>query len=207
MANSPFMNSESSTAGRCGDVIIPFVSIYEHYYRPVFAYIYSRLNEDVEVARDLTADVFERVYLKSASIRNPSSLQPWIYAVARNRVRDYLRRITRAPREVDLVLIPNDFLFDGQTGPEEKVLKGELLERLKSCIRRLSAPEQEVLSLKFDAGLDSSEIGKVMGRSRENVRVTLFRALKRLRRMLETEEEGKRTGLMASPYESKPETA
>jgi Sigma-70, region 4. len=52
----------------------------------------------------------------------------------------------------------------------------------------LSARDQELISLKFDAELSNAEIAQIMGMTPLNVRVAIFRALRRLRRHMESAE-------------------
>ena len=49
-----------------------FVEAYERYYTKVFAYVYSRVS-NVEVTKDLVAEVFEKAYVKGHSVREPAA--------------------------------------------------------------------------------------------------------------------------------------
>ncbi len=65
-------------------------------------------------------------------------------------------------------------------------------------VRRLSQRDQDLLALKFDGELSDAEIGCVLKMSKVNVRVSIFRALRRLRSLMEEERE------WATAYRSPP---
>ena len=55
-------------------------------------------------------------------------------------------------------------------------------------LRSLPTRDQELISLKFDGELTHAEIGQVMGLTSLNARVSVFRALRRLRARLDKDE-------------------
>ncbi len=54
-----------------------------------------RMTGKQEVARDLTQDVFIKVYEKSNSFREQSKLSTWIYRIAMNHILNFLKREKR----------------------------------------------------------------------------------------------------------------
>jgi RNA polymerase sigma-70 factor (ECF subfamily) len=62
------------------------------------------------------------------------------------------------------------------------------VDRLLQALGRLSPREQRVLSLRFDARLSNREIAQIVGTTEGNVRVIVFRALRRLRALMGPEE-------------------
>src|SRR3972149_7037571 len=65
--------------------------------------------------------------------------------------------------------------------PEAGALHGEAVSNLMRHVRGLSGRDQELLALKFEGELSYVEISRVLGLSEVNARVSIFRALKRLR--------------------------
>lgn len=156
-----------------------FAKAYATYYSRIFAYIYSRLNS-VEVAKDLTAAVFEKAYAKGCGLRDQQAFPAWLFMIARNTVAGYFRQRRRDHRYWEE--IKGSFL--GRTTvdePSERAIHDETAARVMAFVRRLSPREQELLALKFEGELSNGEIARVMGMSPVNVRVSLFRALAKLR--------------------------
>jgi RNA polymerase sigma-70 factor (ECF subfamily) len=69
-------------------------------------------------------------------------------------------------------------------GPEAQVVAFQEVEALKEALRLLSEREQEIIRLRFVAGLTNRAIAKMMGLREGNVAVILFRALRKLRETL-----------------------
>jgi RNA polymerase sigma-70 factor (ECF subfamily) len=65
--------------------------------------------------------------------------------------------------------------------PEWVALRGEEHRELRRLIARLPQDQQEVLALRFAAGMRSPEIGEVVGKRADAVRALLARAMRRLR--------------------------
>jgi RNA polymerase sigma-70 factor (ECF subfamily) len=162
-----------------------FTEAYEAYYTKVFAFVYSRVH-DVELARDLVSAVFERAYTKGREVRDQGAYAAWIFMIAKNVIAGHYRRNKR--EEHHLERAGNELRFvDSPRGPEDALLRDERITELMKQVRTLPRRDQEILSLKFDAEMTNVEIGQVLGMSALNVRVAMFRALKRLKARMESD--------------------
>src|SRR5207247_7505476 len=73
-----------------------FDELYSRYSSRVFAYLFQRLNGNVEEAEDLTADVFTRVYEKIEGFQPQGApLSAWVFRIAHNKLIDSVRRRPR----------------------------------------------------------------------------------------------------------------
>ena len=162
-----------------------FAEAYEQYYTKVFAFIYSRVG-NVELTKDLVAEVFERAYVKGHSVREPAAYVTWLFMIAKNTVIGHYRRHKREINRTEKVK-EHLWLSEPHSDPEADVLRGEAVSQLMRQLRNLSRRDQELLSLKFEGELSYAEIGKTLGISEVNVRVSVFRALRRLRALIEAE--------------------
>ena len=160
-----------------------FVEAYERHYTKVFAYVYSRVG-NVELAKDLTAEVFEKAYVKGHSLREAAAYTTWLFMIAKNVVIGHYRRQKRENNGLSRVK-ESLWLRDRPQDPEQDTLHGEAVSILMRHLRRLSDRDQELLALKFEGELSYTEISRVLGLSEVNVRVSIFRALKRLRNLME----------------------
>jgi RNA polymerase sigma-70 factor (ECF subfamily) len=160
-----------------------FARDYEKYYTKIFAFVYSRVR-NVELARDLVSSAFEKAYVKGRNVREPTAYASWLFVIAKNEITGHFRRTGREANHLERAGEELRFT-DAPPAPDEYVLRDERVGRLVSFINRLPRRDQEILSLKFDAELKNNEIAKVMDMTSLNVRVTIFRALKRLRKLLE----------------------
>ena len=160
-----------------------FIEAYERYYTKLFAYVYSRVG-NVELAKDLTAEVFEKAYVKGHSVREAAAYTTWLFMIAKNVVIGHYRRQKRENNGLTRIK-DSLWLSERPTDPEADTLHGEAVSNLMRHLRRLSDRDQELLALKFEGELSYAEISCVLRLSEVNVRVSIFRALKRLRSLME----------------------
>jgi RNA polymerase sigma-70 factor (ECF subfamily) len=156
-----------------------FSARYRHFYPKVFAYVYGRV-QDKEVALDLVSEVFERAFAKGSSLRSDGAFEAWLFTIARNAVASHWRKEKPAAKALHSVAWEWE-LTQHHRDPEQTLLEREQMAILLYHVHQLSQREQEILSLKFDAELSNQHIARVMGTSEVNVRVTLYRALHKLR--------------------------
>lgn len=164
-----------------------FAGWYEEYQSAVFRYVRFRVATR-EVAEDVTSVVFMKA-LRAFGRYDPGRASPktWLLRIARNAVTDHLRSLKRrGSLHVSLDRIPD--LVADIPSHEERVIKQERIQRLLNGARSLRKADQEVLSLRYGAGLDNSEIAEHLGISNNAVAVRVHRALKRLKAVVESEQ-------------------
>jgi RNA polymerase sigma-70 factor (ECF subfamily) len=160
-----------------------FTELYHQYFPKVFAYVYGRVQEK-EVSLDIVSDVFEKAFMKKKSLRSPESFGSWLFTIARNEVSSHWRKEKPAAKAAQEAAWENELHHQPQ-GPEEAILHKERLRALSLLVSQLPRREQEIIALKFDAELTNREIARVLNTSEVNVRVTIFRALRKLRERME----------------------
>lgn len=164
-----------------------FEEWYAEYQSAVYRYVRFRVATR-EVAEDVTSVVFMKA-LRAFGRYDPGRASPktWLLRIARNAVTDHLRSLKRrGSLHVSLDRIPD--LVADIPSHEERVIKQERIQRLLNGARSLRKADQEVLSLRYGAGLDNSEIADHLGISNNAVAVRVHRALKRLKAVVESEQ-------------------
>jgi len=156
-----------------------FSELYNEYFGKVFAYVYGRV-QDKEVSLDIVSDVFEKAFVKVRSLRSRDSFGSWLFTIARNEVSSHWRKEKPAQKAAREAAIEKE-LHSQPKSPEEILVHKERLAFLSTLVRGLPKREQEIIALKFDAELTNREIAGVLSTSEVNVRVTIFRALRKLR--------------------------
>jgi RNA polymerase sigma-70 factor (ECF subfamily) len=109
------------------------------------------------------------------------SFRAFVYGIAAHKVTDAFRAIGRNKSEPMAELPDTAVLHDG---PEQRLLAGELAERLGGMLHRLTPRQREVLILRIVAGLSAEEVAHIVGSTPGAVRVTQHRALNRLRAVM-----------------------
>ena len=152
--------------------------IYDEFHPLLYSYIYRRVG-DVEVARDLTADVFRRFLQATANGNGPNEqLRAWLYRVAHNIVIDHYRR---RPQQGQPLM---ERLASGEAGPDSAAEHRLQCEVVRSAMKQLTDDQQQVIALKFLEGLTNDEVAHITHKSVGAVKALQHRALAALRRQL-----------------------
>jgi RNA polymerase sigma-70 factor (ECF subfamily) len=142
---------------------------------------------DLETARDVVQDTFLQLCRKPDEELRPRLAQ-WLFTVCRNRAIDICRKERR------MKLAPENQLAnkmaetsDPNVNPVAAMEKSEAAAGLLKQVATLPDRQQEVLRLKFNAGLSYKEIAKVTGLTSTNVGFILHTAIGKLRTKLSVE--------------------
>jgi RNA polymerase sigma-70 factor (ECF subfamily) len=156
-----------------------FSGLYEDAVDNVYRYAYV-LVRNAQQAEDVTADVFLKAWRGRHTLRSEASAQAWLFSIAHNSAMSLLR----SQREVAQL---DDIGEQEDTGadPESEVFAGMEAGRLQAAIRRLTAEQQQVVFLRFFEGLRHDEVAFRLGSNANAVRAVQFRALSRLRKLLQ----------------------
>ncbi len=179
--------SPPAVSGPSGLQLAEFAELYDQYFPKVFAYVYGKVQQR-EASLDIVSDVFEKAYIKKQSLRSAKAFGSWLFTIARNEVASHWRKEKPAAKALQEAAWQNE-LHHQPPSPEDSLLHRERLNHLSSLLRQLPPREQEIISLKFDAELTNREIAQILKTSEVNVRVTIFRALRKLRARMEKQQE------------------
>ena len=154
--------------------------IYDRYIDAVYQYIFYRVG-DRQDAEDLT----ETVFLKGwESLRNNGTqvqnAKAWLYRMAHNIVIDHYRT-----RKTNLGLDQVGELCEIDPLPEQVVQEHEQVTHLAGAIRQLEQHFQQVIVCRFLNGLSHAETAQVTGIPESYLRVMQYRALVKLKQLLE----------------------
>jgi RNA polymerase sigma-70 factor (ECF subfamily) len=161
--------------------------LYREYLPRILNYVRLRVDSE-SLAEDLTAAVFERALARQHTLRRREAFGAWLFRIAHNVVAGYYRQRRQT---LPLEWVANR-AAEGMPSPEEAAVRGEEVRRLRAAIATLREREQEIVRLKFGAGLGNQEIAQIMGLQPGHVAVLVFRALQKLR--AELEDQGRGTG-------------
>jgi RNA polymerase sigma-70 factor (ECF subfamily) len=155
---------------------------YEAYGRAVYSYVRFHL-PSADAAEDVTADTFLKAF-RSADRFDESRGNPrtWLYRIAQNTLRDWHRR-ARLRQHVPLGSMRD--LASDTPSPEERLLWEEQVSRLLDAVAELGPRDREIISLRYGSGLETAEIADVLSIREPAVRTRLWRALARLRGVME----------------------
>ncbi len=161
-----------------------FDTLVEKYQKGVHALAWRKIG-DFHYAEEITQDTFLKAYQKLSTLKDPSRFSNWLYKIATNCCRNWLREQKRKNQSQSLEDTPMakvvrsnyDRYVSEQREAEATEHRLEIVEKL---LDKLSEGERLVVTLYFLGEMRHAEIGKFLGITEEAVRTRLHRAKKRL---------------------------
>lgn len=180
LSRTPTEIQAQSAAGgtRCDSL----AEMYNTYFLRIHNYVRYRVGNRHD-AEDITSQIFIKLFSKLESYQEKKApLSAWIFCIARNAVTDYYRsRGRHSYTSLDDIWE----LADCCDGPDCLVAAAEMRQSLHSALQYLSERERKIIELKFWYEFSNRSIAKFLGISDSNVGVILYRAIQRLRRILD----------------------
>ena len=161
-----------------------FVVLYDLYVKQIYRFIYFKVSKHEE-AEDITSEVFLKAWHYIQEKKEIKSFSGLLYKIARNCIVDLYRSRSAKP---EVALSEEIEVADGGAW-FETVRTNVESQRIIEIIKKLKQEYQEVITLRYVDELETEEIAAIVGKGRIAVRVTLHRALKKLRELVENENE------------------
>ena len=167
------------------------VNLYEEvirrYQRDVLLVV-GRLLPNRGQAEDLVQQVFVDAYFALPRFERGRDFGPWIRTIARNAVREELRKQWRYDRRLRAYHeILSARLADDQRADQSEQM---LMEALDKCTSRLPEREATAIRLRYHEGKSMDEIAAALGNTVGSARNLLCRARTTLRECLQRERRG-----------------
>ena len=156
-----------------------FETLYDRYAGLVYNKCYG-FAKDGDEAKDLTQDVFLKLFVKLASFKGKSKFSTWLYAFTYNHCVNYVTRNTAKKFEkqsVDYKDIEN--LSDDYDEDDPSFLNMKV-EKLKVALELISPEENMILLLKYQDYLSIKEIESALGIGESAVKMRIKRAKDKL---------------------------
>lgn len=169
-----------------------FGRLYELYVDRVYGFVRFRVR-DRSLAEDLTQEVFIQAMRGLGSFDWRGSLAPWLLRIARNAVVDHWRRRGRRPERAQTAAEAGEEDEDsliGRMADEESEREVATAEqaldraRIEEAAEGLTDLQQQVIALRFTAGLSIRETAEVMERSEGAIKNLQHHALRGLKSQL-----------------------
>lgn len=153
-----------------------FAQLVERYQKVIFGYLRARLRSAAD-AEDMTQEVFLRCYQARARFDISSLVLPWLLGIARNLLREHVRRNRRRHE----VLWTELCLNLETTSSIDMGSNDDHLIWLPQCLGELGPSAREAIDLHYRQELRLSEIAVAQHRSEGAVKLLLHRARQALR--------------------------
>ena len=159
--------------------------------RPIYALAYRVIGRE-EDARDVCQETFLRAFRALNGFRGQAKFSSWLYRIALNLCRDWVRRerrtpVVQAPEELDVIemaAVREPSAVDRRPGGPQ-----ELTRIVERAMARLPEEQRTAIILKEYHELTFQEIADLVGCPLSTVKTRLYQGLAVLRRELATKSE------------------
>ncbi len=162
--------------------------------KPVLNFLYRFLGNSQD-AEDVNQRTFMKVYQKLSSLKDVEKFQVWLYQVAANQARDFLRRQKRrsffsigfsmdSKSETEGDFVPE--IADPESLKAESGLHQEELRNIfEQAMEEIPEEQRMVIIMKIYQGLKFSEIADILHESLNTVKSRMYYGIKALRQVLQ----------------------
>ena len=153
-----------------------FKLIYERSIQDLFTYGRS-FCQDEEIVRDCIQDMFVEIYDTRTKLSSTDKILPYLMVVLK---RTLYRKLRKKQNHLNFDQLP----FILEVGEEADPGNEETFELLKKALNELTQRQREAIHLKYISGLSYEELAKVMNLNYQTSRNLIFRAIQKLRVVL-----------------------
>ncbi len=164
-----------------------FGSLYDHYFDPIFRFVFKRLGGDEETAGDLTQQTFMKAMANMSKYEDRGfPFSSWLYRIAQNEVSMFFRqqskvysvaidesRIQEFAQEADI--------FSSHMSMEDQ-------DKLVEMLNGLNESELELIELRFFQEMSFKEIAEIYSVSEATAKMRTYRILERINKQWKNEE-------------------
>ncbi len=156
-----------------------FKKLYEENYSKMVRLCLGYVSGDKDMAKDLTQEVFIKVWRNFNSFRNESAITTWLYRIAVNTCLMNLRKTKKAPI-TDAVFQDNTI----DTAPEKE--REQQFQKMYQCIDTLGPTNKAIILMELE-GIPQKEIAQVTGLKHEAIRTRIHRIKNELKKCVNHE--------------------
>lgn len=157
-----------------------FSILYDRYAKYVYNKCFTFVNSEDE-AKDLTHDIFIKIYINLKTFKGEAKLSTWIYSVAYNFCINYVNSKTKKSGISDDII---DNLVDEDIDSIDEETDKDLFEinyaKLQELLKLLPINDRVVLLMKYQDDLSIKEIAEIMNLKQSTVKMRLHRAKKKI---------------------------
>jgi len=158
-----------------------FAGFYERTARPLWAYL-ARISGDPALAEDLLQESYVR-FLGARIPDGEVACRRYLFRIGTNLLRDHWRRPAAAPLES---------IAEPSHGPEQQRACDHMdsVALLGPALEQMKPRDRQMLWLAYAEGASHREIAEIMGLGAGSIRLLLFRARRKLARLLRSQGQG-----------------
>jgi RNA polymerase sigma-70 factor (ECF subfamily) len=161
-----------------------YAELIQRYQKPVFNLMFRFSQSKIDAA-ELTQDIFCKAFEKLSGFQNDRSFFSWLYTLAMNHGRDYVRQQER--KRNGLRFYTENMEQENSSLPLEIVEKKQEIDKMFMALSKLPHEKREMLLLRYQQELPIKQIGEIFNLSTSAVKMRIHRSLALLQNQLNGE--------------------
>ena len=150
-------------------------------YQKEIYFLACRMVFNKEDAADVVQEIFVQVFKKIHQFRSASTFKTWLYRVAINQCKNFLR-VLKKNRE--LAQVENYVVTDPNDSQLDVLLKNEKVDLISETIEKLPKKQKAILILRTYQELSYKEIAEIVGGSVNSAKVNFYHAIENIKRLV-----------------------
>ncbi len=155
-----------------------FLAAYDVYADALYRHIFFRVH-DRELAQDLLADTFTRVWQYFSSGNTIDNTKAFLYRTAHNLVIDHYR--SKKEESLDEMAEAG---FDPADAAGDKAVSTAEVTQITAMLDKIPKAYRDVVAMRYVEELNPEEIGEILGESANTVSVRIHRGVAMVRKEL-----------------------
>lgn len=162
--------------------------LYHRYADKVFRRCISMIRDE-EKAKDMTHDIFIKIFTKMHTFKGKSAFSFWVYSISFNHCLSILRKEKKYAEKMQQFEDIEDYAAQIDEWEQLKELR---LSQLEIILPKMNVMDQELLLMRYREGLTIKEMALLLHIGNSAVKMRLKRSRDRLARALKQLEDEKR---------------
>jgi RNA polymerase sigma-70 factor (ECF subfamily) len=180
------------------------LQVYDALHTPILRYVANRVG-DVEIARDITAEVFFKMYKNRWKYKfTGAPISAWLYRIAGNEINTFYRKQKYKPLRLETALkdtgsLPLSLRGDLQqeiSDAQEKADQNSAFTRIHKQLRQLPGKYQDVIVMHYLEEQTVPQIAALLGKKEGTVKSLISRGIAKLRTEAQKSQNRSEEGLL-----------
>lgn len=164
-----------------------FEEIVKHHGDMVYNHCF-KFTRNEETAKDLTQEIFLKIYQNLSRFREEANIKTWIYRITVNTnltaLNSAYAKKSKQHKSLEALLTR-----ESSENAEEKIIIEEQANNIKEALQQLPPNDQQIIILFYYDELSYEEISKVMNIAKGTVGIKLYRARRKLKNIMQVSNE------------------
>lgn len=152
--------------------------LYNRYSGKVY-YKCLSITKNVEVAKDLSHDIFIKVFTNLEKFKGKADFSFWIYSITYNTTIGYLKKSNKF-KPIELSEVNEDSIDEGEEDVTRKILLDVQLKHLEGLLKQLNSADRLIMLMRYQDSMSIKQISAVLNIGESAVKMRLKRTRERL---------------------------